>query len=380
MAAETIQLLDPVQTRRAVQRAGEALAAGGLVIFPTETVYGVGAWAGSDKGYEALREVKGRPVDQPFTIHLPDPGSAQRYIDVSNQRLNRLLDKVFPGPVTMVVDVEEEVIHQRLRALNLPPESRDRIYHHNTVGLRCPDHPLAQQILASIDGPIVASSANRRGQRPPHDAAEATAALGAEVDVVIDGGRCRYAKPSTIVRVRGVGDATKITVEREGVYDERFIRKLMRWTMLIVCTGNTCRSPMAEGMAKQLLSQERGINTEDLEAAGLRVISAGVATGGGQPANPEAVAAMSRIGVDLARHRSRPLTRELIHEADVIYVMTQDHIEAVAALSETARSKTHLLDPGGEIEDPIGMGATAYQRSAEVIRRRLAQRIKEQQP
>jgi protein-tyrosine phosphatase len=380
MPAKTIQLDDQTATSAVVSEASAVLAAGGLVVFPTETVYGVGASVASDKGLARLREVKQRPDSQPFTIHLPDAAAAERYIDLSSPKLARLVRKVLPGPITLVVDVTDETIERCVRRMNLRGDVRGRLYFNNTVGLRCPDHPLGQAILGSIPEPVVASSANRRGARPPHDADEAAKAIGAEVDLLVDGGRCRYAKASTIVRVRGEGSQVSISVERDGVYDERYIRKMLRWTMLLVCTGNTCRSPMAEQIARQMLAAERGLREDELDAAGLRVLSAGVFAGEGQPASAEAVAALAKMGVDLSRHRSKPLSRELIHEADVIYTMTQAHREAVIDMLPSAADKTMALDPTGDIEDPIGSGQTVYQRCAEMIRRRLEARLKEQQP
>lgn len=365
------------------RRAGEIFEQGGLVVFPTETVYGVGASSLSLKGYGALCELKSQEEGRPFTVHLPDPAAAERYIDTSSPMLRRLIKKVFPGPVTLMVDVSDDVIRIKLRDLGLPPDAATRLYHQNTVSLRCPDHPLAQAVLGVSGIPVIAGSANRQGEDPPYDAAEAAARLDGEVDLIIDGGRSRYAKPSTVVRVRyplpGTPGGLKITVEREGVYDTRFIQKLMRWTMLVVCSGNTCRSPMAEGLAKMLLAQQRGINVEDLEPAGLRVISAGTLAHSGAPAAEEAVEALKKFGVDLSRHRSRQLTPELIHEADVIYCMTGAHLQAVLAMSPAADGKSVLLDPGGDIEDPMGSDLTTYQRCAERLRRRLAQRLKEQQ-
>ena len=380
MPVETIQLDDPAQAQEIAIRAGRVLTEGGLVVFPTETVYGVGAAVASTKGYESLRQLKDRPGDHPFTIHLESAGAAERYIDTSNPRLQRLVHKVLPGPVTLVVDVDDELIHARLRSLDLGPEARDRLYWGNTVGLRCPDHPVARQILAAVDGPVVASSANRRGLPPPIDAAEAALAVGDAVDLVVDGGPCRLAAPSTVVRVTGTGTDTQITVNRPGVYDEQSICKLLRWTMLLVCTGNTCRSPMAEGIARQALAEQRSVAVKDLESTGVRVLSAGICANQGQPASTEAVAAMQKMGIDLTRHRARQLTPQMLREADVIYCMTEAHQQAVLSSSAVARDKTFLLDQNGDIEDPIGAGPTTYQRCAELIRRRLAQRLKEQQP
>jgi protein-tyrosine phosphatase len=333
------------------------------------------------KGYNALRAFKDRPQAQPFTIHLGDPGAADRYVDLSRPVLRRLVSKVFPGPVTLIVDVSDEVIESKLRALELNGEARSRLYHHNTVGLRCPDDPRARQILDSIDAPVIASSANRRGQPPPHDAEAATAVVGEHAELIVDGGRCRYSKASTIVRVSTAATGTtRVTVERAGVYDERFIRKLLRWTMLLVCSGNTCRSPMAEMIGTQLLADRRGLKPDELEAAGLGVKSAGTFAAEGAPASPEAVEAMQRMGLDLSGHRSRPLAPELIHEADVIYCMTAGHREMVLAMSPSASDKVETLDPTGDIHDPMGTDTTSYQRCAELIRRRLEARLKEQQP
>ncbi|MBI1338367.1 MAG: threonylcarbamoyl-AMP synthase [Phycisphaera sp.] len=377
----TVDGTDTMRVDETVEQAGRVLASGGLVVFPTETVYGIAASAASEKGLAALRAFKERPDTQPFTIHMPTPAAAERYADTRNEPLRRLLRKVLPGPVTIVATVDEQTISARMRELGtipgLPADARHRIYHGQTVGLRCPDHELAQRVLASIDAPIVASSANRRGQPPPMDAHEAAEAVGDAAAMVIDGGHARYAKPSTIVHVHADG---RVEVGRDGVYDERFIRKLLRWTMLLVCSGNTCRSPMAEGIAKKMLAEQRGVDVNQLESAGVRVLSAGAFAMPGMPASPEAVEAMSKLGIDLKAHRSQPLTIEMVHEADVIYCMTRGHLEAVKQLVPSAVSKAQPLDPTGDVEDPIGAGKTAYQRCAELIRRRLAQRLSEQSP
>ena len=296
--------------------------------------------------------------------------------------LRRLMHKVFPGPVTLVVDVTDGFIEAVMQADAIARRKHAVGCTIRTPSLlRCPDDALAQLILDSIDAPIVAGRCQPPGgPRHTHDAADAAAWVGDKVGLVVDGGPTRFAKPSTLVRVSGSGNDTKITVEREGVYDQRFIQKLMRWTMLLICSGNTCRSPMAEGLARQILAQQRKIAVSDLDAAGLRVISAGAYASPGMPATREAVEAMKKMGVDLAGHRSKMLLPELIHEADVIYCMSESHRDAVVGMSAAARDKAFLLDESGDIEDPIGSDISAYQRCADRIRRQLEQRLKEQQP
>lgn len=385
MEVTSVTLDDTAQLSEVALEAGRAFDAGGLIVFPTETVYGIGASAASDKGFAALLEVKGREQTQPFTLHIPDPQSAGRYVDVSNPRVRRLIEKLFPGAVTLVVDVPEDVMFDRLtklaRELNVDAKVLgSRLYHNGTIGLRCPDHPIAQRLLGATRAPVVASSANKRGQPPPMEVEAAASAVGESADLVVDGGRCRYAKPSTIIRIKQTSSGPSIVVEREGVYDERTIRRMLRYTMLIVCSGNTCRSPMAEVIAKQIIAAERSLGMDDLESAGVRILSAGAFTTSGMPAAREAIEAMSKLNIDLSKHRSRVLTAELIREADVIYCMTESHLEAVLEMDPAAKTKAMLLDPNGDVDDPIGGSLTVYQRCAELIRRRLEMRIKEEQP
>ncbi|MCE9590811.1 MAG: Sua5/YciO/YrdC/YwlC family protein [Planctomycetes bacterium] len=366
-------------TNDTLRKAAAALSEGGLVAFPTETVYGVAASAVSRQGYDALRRFKDVPDGQAFTVHLANPSEVTRWTPVVGGQLRRFIEKVWPGPVSLVVDVDQVKISDMLRGIGVPPEVMPRVIQNGAVSLRCPDHPLARQFIASAGGPVIASAANRPGASPALEAGEAAAALGSGA-VVIDGGRCRYGKPSTVVRVRGTGARPTISVERAGVYDERYVMKLTRWTLLMICSGNTCRSPMAEGLARQIIARSEGLPESELEAAGLRVISAGAFASQGMPVSPEAVDVMNRRGIDISRHRSRPLTREMVHEADLILCMTESHLRAVVAMAPSAAEKTLALDPAGDIEDPIGSGMEAYERCAAAIEKSLNQRLKEYQP
>ena len=377
MQITTLEPGNDYQLQEAAKQASQVLNGGGLVVFPTETVYGVGASALSEQGVKRLRDLKNADHTRAFTIHIHDPRQIDRYAELSGGAARRLAVKAMPGPITLLIEVTPELIEQKLKALGLPVSESNRLYHDGVVGLRCPSHTAGQAVLELTGAPVIATSANLPGDPPPTEAHQAAEAIGDKVDMVIDAGPCRYAKPSTIIKLSGQGASQDWTVVREGGYDQRYIKKLARFNILMVCTGNTCRSPMAEGIAKHLIEAHLGLQAGGLKGAGVDVKSAGAFTSGGSPATEEAVDAAASLGVDIRSHRSSQLTRELVETADVIYCMTAGHLQAVLALAPHAAGKAQTLDPGVDINDPIGSGPQVYNETASAIRQALDKRLKE---
>jgi protein-tyrosine phosphatase len=359
------------------QQAAEAWAAGQLVLLPTETIYGLAGAVSSDSAIDTLRRFKGYPGPQAFTVHLADPAEAEPLLPMT-ARLRWMLHRLMPGPVTVRVPVAIDALKNRLHALGLAASASDRLYDaEGCVGLRCPDHALARSMLGKAGGVIVATGAHPPGSPAPVEAATAQQQTGAVTPLMVDGGRCRFAKPSTIVRVDPDRGLAGLTVERVGVYDQRIIRRMVTWTVLFVCSGNTCRSPMAAGLARQMLAREHGVSEAALPEVGIEVRSAGVSAMAGAPASEPAVRAMRGEGVDLTHHRSQPVTAALVEQADVIYAMTEAHREAVLSLVPTAAGKTHRLDPQQDIGDPIGADEATYRQTADQMRQCLAACLKE---
>jgi protein-tyrosine phosphatase len=166
-------------------------------------------------------------------------------------------------------------------------------------------------------------------------------------------------------------------IVRAGVYDERIIDRMLKTTILFVCSGNTCRSPMAEAIARQYLAEKFKVPADDLERTGYQVVSAGSYAMPGAKATPQAVDAVKNMGIDLSKHRSRALSVELIHQADVIYTMGAGHARAVAAMVPSATTKLNMLDPEKDIEDPIGGDLSLYAEVADQIKALVERRLGE---
>jgi L-threonylcarbamoyladenylate synthase len=353
-----------------IAEAARCLADGGLVVFPTETVYGLGVNAADPSALKRLREVKKRDEGKPFTVHIGSRSAVSRFVPKLSGLGQRLTSKAWPGPLTIVFHVDDVLATPVIR--DTAPEHAASLYHEGTVGIRCPDNPAALALLSAAGVPVVAASANPATKPAPVDADEALATLDGKVDLVLDAGRTRYAKPSTIVEVT---DST-YRVLREGVLDERVIRRMTQVLFLVVCSGNTCRSPMAAGLLRKLLAEKVGVAEKDLAARGYMVESAGTSAMNGASPSSAAVRVLAARGMDIAAHKSQPLTPDLASRADYVYAMTDSHVQSIGRIAPAARDRVRKL-ADENIEDPIGEGDEVYAQCARQIEQALKRRLEE---
>ena len=179
--------------------AAEIIKNGGLVVFPTETVYGIGADATNSDASKKIYEAKGRPSDNPLIIHIANPEDVENYAESS--ALYYSLAKAFmPGPITVVLPVKKTIPRTTTGGLD-------------TVAVRCPSHPIAHKLIELSGVPIAAPSANLSGSPSPTSATHVIDDMQGRVDMIIDGGECDIGLESTIVKIE---DGEKLTLLRPG--------------------------------------------------------------------------------------------------------------------------------------------------------------------
>ncbi|HEY7088674.1 MAG TPA: Sua5/YciO/YrdC/YwlC family protein, partial [Tepidisphaeraceae bacterium] len=244
-----------------IARGADSLRGGGIVVLPTETVYGAAGLLNRPEGSGRLRSLRNAASTnaKPFTIHLPSCDRASAFLGDVSELGQRMMQKLWPGPVALVFDVPAP---RRAEVAAKMKVSETDIYDGSQITLRCPDHIVFTDVASQVEGPVALSLVNPSNWT----------ALGDKVDLVFDAGPSRYSKPSTIVHVYD----KRYEIEREGVYDQRIIERLLRTTLLFICSGNTCRSPMAEALARHAIAKKLNVPEDELERGkGIIVMSAG---------------------------------------------------------------------------------------------------------
>jgi L-threonylcarbamoyladenylate synthase len=195
----------------AIAAAAVALRRGGLVIVPTETVYGIACLASDESAVKRIYEAKGRGFHNPLPVQISGPDMLGKVAAEVTEPAKRLAERFWPGPLTLVVR----------RNPSLP---EILTAGGDTVAVRIPDHPVTLALLKAIGAPLAITSANVSGEMPATTCAEAPAALGEWVEVALDGGDCRIGVPSTVVDTTG----SKPRILREGAIGVREIMETLK--------------------------------------------------------------------------------------------------------------------------------------------------------
>ena len=346
-----------------------ALRAGQLIGLPTETVYGLAACLARASGMESLKKVLHIQGHPEWVIHVSMAGDLAQYLQSIPPVALRLVRRLWPGPLAVQLPVDSASLERFWRIAGKPATAEVLVDGYATF--RCPEVEITRRILAGAGEPIIIVGVG--GQNRITIAEELPTALRNQLAVMIPGPPPRYKKPSTLVRI----NRDHIAVLREGAVEERIIRRWEDLVIVFVCSGNTCRSPMAAGLAAKFLADRLHIPIADLPRHHVILRSAGLHAGHGMPAAAAAVKVVGAMGVDIHKHRSAPITDDLLHRADMIYTMTQAQREELISRSGSSPENIMMLDPDGDIADPIGSGEPVYRRVAQRLEKLIRNRFAE---
>lgn len=282
-------LLEPAQ----IGEAAAVIRRGGLLVFPTETVYGLGASAWDAGACRRVFEAKGRPADNPLIVHIFGTEMLGEVAADIPDAAQRLFAAFSPGPLTIILR----------RSPRIPDEVTAGL---DTVGVRIPSHPVAQRLLRAAGMPVAAPSANRSGRPSPTDFASAVAEMRGRVDGILDGGACEHGLESTILRVEDDG----VTVLREGAITREMIaavlpaQRIAGWQAGTVPPGPGGPAEAPGTRHAHYRPQARVVAVESEEVAGVLLQMAGRHIGyigltplvGARATVPEVVVQVSDLG------------------------------------------------------------------------------------
>lgn len=355
---ESLNWLRDVPPAAEVRRVIDALAEGALVGLPTETVYGLAARADLPAAVARLAAIKGRDASQPLTWHVGNNEALARLPSLSAMA-RRLVTKYWPGPLTLVLPGVASGVECAAK--------------NGWTGVRRPAHTATAALLSAAPFAVVATSANAHGHKPLVDASSVLARFGEDLAFVLDGGTPKLGEASVVLKL-GPG---AFDVLRPGILDLSALRATAGLRLGFVCTGNTCRSPMAEGLAAALIAHRLRVQVGELDQFGFTVTSMGVFASPGEPVSAHAVSTLREQGIDISEHRASLALAPRIAALDRVFALTRSHLEALSMLLAPGKdSHCELLDPAGrDIADPVGGSRADYERTALQIRRAIEARL-----
>ena len=323
-----------------IEQASDILKNGGLVAFPTETVYGVGVLATDQNAVASLYTLKQRDREKQFSVCIYRLQQLEEFVENVPVLAYKLIRKFWPGPLTLVLNAADG----------------------RTIGVRMPAHSVSVSLLRRVEVPMFVPSANLKGGKSPVCANDVLKALSGQIHAVIDSGYTPLQLDSTVCKV----EEDSYQILRQGALAERMIKKAAKVkNILFVCTGNSCRSPMAEGIMKKMIEEDHSFH----------IYSAGISAFDGMQATKEAVMVAAANGIDISGHRALMLTKEMVKESDYIFVMEQMHKQTIIQKVKTSAKRVFLLNEFSgsyegqvNIPDPIGRGMDFYEKIFDLLK------------
>lgn len=339
--------VDPSELVRVTQ---EAVSAGSVVVLPGDCGYVALVNPASPDAPRRLAALAAGGAAPPAVLAWGADDPAGLGLSVSTVG-RRLMFRAWPGPIVMAVAGEPEWPSE------WSSDVRKALTAAGPVRFRSPEHPLCETIVPALSLPMLVVDTFLPTAEAALDLVDDPDALA-----IAAGEQPAEGKP-TVVTLRGAG----YEVTEPGLFPADELEKFAARIVLFVCTGNTCRSPLAESLAKKLLADRLGCDPDDLPRRGLWMLSAGVATSGGDPAAEDSIAVAAEFGANLEGHESRAVNPQLLGAADDVITMTRAHASALDARYPGIGPTPRVLCGDADLDDPIGAGINVYRACARTI-------------
>lgn len=364
--SQVVDIRNADDPRDVIHHSLQQLANGTAVALPTETGYVLAAQAPDTAAVQRITQLTADSAPCSRQLALKTAAEVRDYAATLSQLGSKLTRRCWPGPVAIRLKVEQD--SGLLGALS--DETRSILIEDGRCTFRVPADEIIQEVLRLSPSPLVLATEHGAATENAmaRQASDIVAAYGDDVALIVDSGPSRYEQPATIVEIEN-GRWRSV---RPGVVNETLIGRLASEVYLFVCTGNTCRSPMAEGWFRKLLAERLGCSEDDLLDHGYLVTSAGLAAAYGSPASPDSVTVAAEHAIDLRGHESRPVTDQMLDQADHIYAMTRGHRDSILSIRPDLAETVKLLSPdGSDVPDPFGFEIEEYRHCEQTIEQYL---------
>ncbi len=339
-----------------LERTAEIIRAGGIIVYPTDTLYGFGVDARNQVAMNRLYDLKGRDDKKPVSLIVKNLHQAESIVGKLQEYERTVFRKLLPGKITLIL--------KKRKNTELP-----KLTQFRKIGFRIPHYKICKILSELADCPITSTSVNISTKDNLSSAKEIKALFNNQVDIILNAGSLKKSKGSTVIDLVTMPP----TILREGDISkkeiERFLGYKMRksypnkFVITFVCSGNICRSPMAEGILKKNISKSRYRDLIEIGSAGTLNINNSYPT-------IETLDVTHNAGIDIIAHQSRGLDEAIIRRSNIVFCMALDHLHYIQENFPEYRSRIRLLKQMGlerqlsnpSIADPIGRPLSYYEK------------------